>query len=264
MHEFYVSVVARAKAAMPNYFASMPSIEMDVETIPEYQQGTGRSAHYVAGAEDRNAKFRYDPMTYMLESFGTAEILSVHEGYPGHHMQIALVQDQGRFHPLESLFSNSAYAEGWARYAEALSEEAGIYQSKSAKIIRRAWPARGMVADTALHVLGWSNEKVADFLAEAGGTFAQNTESMLDRMAAIPAQLPAYDSGAQEIFALRSEMERALGERFDIKTFHELILRNGNVPMSVLREQVLSATIKNDSQKGQPIVWLLLIQITVI
>lgn len=241
MHEYYVAVVKRAKAAMPDYFAAMPSIEMEVEAIPEYQQGTGRSAHYVTGSKDRNAKFGYDPTTYRTENFGSAEIVSVHEGYPGHHMQIALVQDQPRFHPLESLFGNSAFSEGWARYSEALSEEAGIYQSKSATILRRAWPARGMVADTALHILGWSNDKVAAFLSESGASFADNTDSMLDRMAAIPAQLTAYDSGALEIFALRAEMEAAMGEDFDIKVFHQMILGNGNVPMAVLRKQVSSA-----------------------
>lgn len=248
MHEFYVDVVERSKAVMPNYFAKMPSIQMDVEPIPEYQQGTGRSAHYITGGKDRNAKFRYDPLTYIGENFGSAEIVSVHEGYPGHHLQIALVQDQTKFHPLESLFSNSAFAEGWARYAEALSEEAGIYKSKSARIIRRAWPARGMVADTALHVLGWSNDKVAKFLKASGASYAQNTDSVLDRMAAIPAQLTAYDSGALEIFALRAEMEAAYGKDFDIKAFHDLILKNGNVPMAVLRKQVMNAIDKSKSE----------------
>jgi uncharacterized protein (DUF885 family) len=247
MHDYYVAVVERAKAVMPNYFASIPSIKLEVEAIPEYQQGTGRSAHYVRGSKNRNAKFGYDPTTYRSENFGSAEIVSVHEGYPGHHLQIALVQEQSRFHPLESLFGNSAFTEGWARYAEALSEEAGIYQSKSATILRRAWPARGMVADTALHVLGWSNEEVAAFLSESGASFAENTDSMLDRMAAIPAQLTAYDSGALEIFALRTEMEAALGKDFDIKAFHQMILGNGNVPMAVLRKQVISAINNSES-----------------
>lgn len=241
MHEYFVSVVKRAKKTMSEYFESMPSIEMEVEAIPEYQQGTGRSAHYVTGTEDRTAKFGYDPTTFESENFGTAEIVSVHEGYPGHHMQIALVQDQKNFHPIEANFGNSAFSEGWARYAEALSEEAGIYQSKSAKILRRAWPARGMVADTAMHLLGWSNQKVADFLVESGASFAEDPSLAMDRMAAIPAQLTSYDSGALEIFALRAQMEKAQGEQFDIKEFHRLILMNGNVPMAVLRSQVENA-----------------------
>ena len=169
---------------------------------------------------------------------GSGEIVTVHEGYPGHHMQIALVQDIKPFHPVESLFDNSAYAEGWARYAESLAEEADIYQSKSAKILRRTWPARGMVADTAMHLLGWSNQAVAKILSDSGKSFSKAPDVMMDRMAAMPAQLTAYDSGALEIFALRKEVETAQGEQFDIKQFHALILKNGNVPMAVLREQV--------------------------
>jgi uncharacterized protein (DUF885 family) len=238
LHRFFVGVVERAKRIVPQYFMTMPTISMEVEAIPEYQQGTGRSAHYVVGSKERAAKFGYDPTTFASETFGTAEIVSVHEGYPGHHLQIALVQSQANFHPIEAIFTNSAFSEGWARYAESLSEEAGIYQSQSAKILRRAWPARGMVADTAMHLLGWSDQQVAVFLSSSGASFADDPTVLMDRMAAIPAQLTSYDSGALEIFALREKMEKSLGRAFDIKKFHQLILKNGNVPMEILRQQV--------------------------
>ena len=237
MHEFFVNVVSRAKKIMPEYFLKMPTIKMEVEAIPSYQQGTGQSAHYVSGSTDRLAKFAYDPVSYQSENHGSAEIVSLHEGYPGHHMQIALVQNQQKFHPLEATFSNSAYSEGWARYAESLSEEAGLYRSKSAKILRRAWPARGMVADVALHILGWSNEKVTDYFVESGASFINDTDTMLDRMAVMPSQLTSYDSGALEIFALRRQMEQQMGKDFDIKQFHQLILKNGSVPMDQLKKQ---------------------------
>jgi len=239
MHEFYVAVVDRAKATMPKYFLKMPSIEMEVEAIPEYQQGAGVSAHYNQGSADRKAKFFYDPTTFPLENFGSGEIVSVHEGYPGHHMQIALVQDIKPFHPVADMFSNSAFSEGWARYSETLAEEAGIFQSKSAKILRRTWPARGMVADTGMHLLGWSNETVAEFLSASGKSFAKAPDVMMDRMAAIPAQLTAYDSGVLQIFALRKKVQAAMGARFNIKDFHHQILKNGNVPMSVLEQQII-------------------------
>jgi uncharacterized protein (DUF885 family) len=238
MHAYFVAAVARAKTAMPEYFYNMPDIELMVEAIPKYQQGSGQSAHYVPGNDDRDAKFSYDPTTSVDENYATAEIVSFHEGYPGHHMQIALVQNQQTFHPIEVIFSNSAYIEGWARYAESLSEEAGLYQSKSAKILRRAWPARGMVADVTLHIMGWSNERVADFIRESGASFANDTDVMLDRMAVMPAQLTSYDSGALEIFALRKQMQEQMGDKFNIKDFHQAILKYGSVPMSQLRKQM--------------------------
>ncbi|MFT5453343.1 MAG: hypothetical protein ACI9N9_002849 [Enterobacterales bacterium] len=241
MHSFYVEVVGRSKVAMKDYFLTNPLIELEVEPIPEYQRGSGRSAHYNQGSKDRTAKFHYDPSTFPLQNYGSGEIVTVHEGYPGHHMQIALVQDFKPFHAIESLFDNAAYAEGWARYAESLAEEADIYQSKSAKILRRTWPARGMIADTAMHLLGWSNQAVAKILSDSGQSFSRAPGVMMDRMAAMPAQLTAYDSGALEIFALRKEVEAAQGEQFDIKQFHGLILKNGNVPMAVLRDQIKQA-----------------------
>jgi uncharacterized protein (DUF885 family) len=244
MHEYFEQVVDRSRKAMSNYFTRMPTIGIDVEALPKYQQGSGRPAHYVPGGASRSAKFVYDPTSFGNENYGTAEIVAVHEGYPGHHMQIALVQSQRMLHPIESLFSNAAYTEGWARYSEALAEEAGIYQSKSARILRRAWPARGMVADTALHIIGWSNEEVAEFIKESGHSVSNDPDALLDRMAATPAQLTAYDSGALEIFALRERLEQDRGSDFDVKEFHRLVLKNGNVPMSVLKRQVVPETLK--------------------
>ena len=241
---FYEEVVLRARDAMPEVFAEMPSIALLVTPIPEHEQGTGRSAHYVPGSEDRAARFAFDPTNWASENRGSAELVTVHEGYPGHHMQFALVQAEVGFHPIQAFFSNAAFAEGWARYAEALAEEIDIYRSDAALILRRAWPARGMVADPAMHLLGWSNEQVADFLKASGRPhIVADLDAVLDRMAAIPAQLTAYDSGALEIFALRDRMLAAQGEDFDIKEFHTLVLQNGNVPLWLLKEQV-EATLR--------------------
>jgi uncharacterized protein (DUF885 family) len=140
---------------------------------------------------------------------------------------------------LQRALWNSAYGEGWARYAEHLAEEAGLYRSKSARILRRTWPARGMVADPALHLLGWSNEQVVEFLAESGRPdIVGDPDALLDRMAALPAQLTSYDSGALEIFALREQMRESLGGAFDLRAFHRLVLMNGPVPLHYLRQQV--------------------------
>ncbi|WP_444927559.1 DUF885 domain-containing protein [Microbulbifer sp. TRSA002] len=238
MHQFYERLVDKSRDLTVDFFHEMPLIEMEVKAIPEHEQGSGRSAHYIPGTKERKARFGYDPTTYKDESYASAEKVTIHEGYPGHHMQIALVQEQEKFHKIEDALSNSAFAEGWGRYSEHLAEEAGMYQYGSTKILRRAWPARGMVADTAMHVLGWSDEKVAEFLQDSGASFAKGPRTLMDRMAVMPAQLTSYDSGALEIFALRELMQNELGEDFDIKDFHEIILRNGNVPMAVLSEQV--------------------------
>ncbi|WP_444927561.1 DUF885 domain-containing protein [Microbulbifer sp. TRSA002] len=247
MHQFYERLVDKSRDLTVDFFHEMPLIEMEVKGIPEHEQGSGRGAHYIPGGKGRKARFEYDPTTYKDESYASAEKITIHEGYPGHHMQIALVQGQEKFHKIEDALSNAAFSEGWGRYSEHLAEEAGMYQYGATKILRRAWPARGMVADTAMHVLGWSDEKVAQFLQDSGASYAKDPRTLMDRMAVIPAQLASYDSGALEIFALRELMQNELGEDFDIKDFHEIILRNGNVPMAVLNEQVREF-IKNRKQ----------------
>jgi uncharacterized protein (DUF885 family) len=100
-----------------------------------------------------------------------------------------------------------------------------------------------MVADVGLHMLGWSSDKVADFMRESGASVTNDTDAMLDRMAVMPAQLTSYDSGVLEIFALRQQMQKKQASEFDIKQFHQLILMHGNVPMSMLRNQLNSALV---------------------
>ncbi len=167
-----------------------------------------------------------------------AEITAVHEAYPGHHLQVAIAQDLPRAHELTRLALNSGYVEGWARYAEALAEEIGLYETQTALITRRAWPARGMVVDPGLHVMGWSREQAVEFLMESGRFSLERAQQMVDRIAILPGQLTAYDSGALEIFALRRLAENALGESFDIRAFHDRILEHGPMPLSLLHTLV--------------------------
>ncbi|MCF7220690.1 DUF885 domain-containing protein [Marilutibacter chinensis] len=231
-------VVARSREASRKLFLALPEQEMKVEPFPDFMRGSGASAHYEAAADPTQpAYYRIDSEGWASETRGSAEITAVHEGFPGHHMQLAFAFTQDKT-PLAQLSFNSAYAEGWGRYAERLAEEAGIYSNDYAKIQRRAWPARGMVADTGLHVLGWSREKTVEYLKETGRFGPDETEALADRMAMLPGQLTAYDSGALEIVALREQAEAALGDRFDLRLFHEEVLRHGNVPMQVLRANV--------------------------
>ncbi|MEE8371972.1 MAG: DUF885 family protein [Sphingomonadales bacterium] len=198
------------------------------------------SARYESATRDRPGVFRFDPSTWKEETRGGAEIVSVHEGYPGHHLQISIAREATPLHPVSKLAFNSAYVEGWARYAEALAEELGIYSTDAALIERRSWPARGMITDPALHVLGWSDEEVKAVLIESGRFNEVTAERALDRISVLPAQLTSYDSGALELFALRKMAEEALGEEFDLKTFHGKVLEDGILPLWMLRQKIES------------------------
>ena len=221
------------------YFVKLPDQPVVVESPPAYQQGTGISAHYEQ-QPDLTKPARYVEPTEEWKSAtrGLAEITLVHEAVPGHHLQIALAFESPQGSDIAKLADNSAYVEGWARYAERLSEEAGIYRTDYARISRRIWPARGMVVDPGIHAFGWSRERAVAYLVATGRFDERGAQATVDRIATIPGQLTAYDSGGLEIFALRTEAEAALGSRFDIRQFHQRVLEQGIVPLQELREHV--------------------------
>jgi uncharacterized protein (DUF885 family) len=108
----------------------------------------------------------------------------------------------------------------------------------SGPIRRLAWPARGMVVDPGIHLLGWTREQAIEFMGEAGRLTETELNDMVDRIAIWPGQLTAYDSGGLEIFALREQARERLGERFDIREFHDRVLENGTVPLDALRAHI--------------------------
>jgi uncharacterized protein (DUF885 family) len=159
----------------------------------------------------------------------------VHETVPGHHLQIALAREFPHPSDIFKLADNSAYIEGWARYAERLSEEAGIYETEYARIARRIWPARGMVVDPGIHAFGWTRQRAIDYVKSTGRFDDKTADALVNRIAVLPGQLTAYDSGGLEIFALRREAEAALGSKFDVREFHQRVLEEGVVPLEELK-----------------------------
>ncbi len=229
--------VTREKSAP--LFSKLPAQDMVVEPYPDYLKGTGQSSRYeTTPPSEGAATYRINTDDWETETKGHAQIVAVHEGWPGHHLQIATASAVEGLHPIVQLLSSTAYVEGWARYSEALAEEAGIYDTRYGEISRRAWPARGMVMDPGLHVYGWTEQQVKDLAIESGNFDEKSAEVLLDRIAVIPGQLTAYDTGGLEIFALRKAAEERLGEKFDIKEFHDRILENGAVPLGAMREHV--------------------------
>lgn len=220
-------------------FASLPAQEMIVEPYPEHLRGTGQSSSYeTKPLAEAPAVYRIATDEWRDQTRGEAEIVAVHEGWPGHHLQIATAASIEGAHPIMRLLGSTAYIEGWARYAEMLAEEAGLYESGYGAVSRRAWTARGMVADPGLHVFGWTNEQVKAFVIDSGRFTDETADILLDRVAALPGQLTAYDTGGLEIMRLREEALRRLGPRFDIQEFHARVLENGAVPLAALTAHV--------------------------
>ncbi|NCF15545.1 MAG: DUF885 family protein [Gammaproteobacteria bacterium] len=236
--EFSREMVERAEAEMPNWVSTMPQQPVLVVPFEEHEEGTGRSAHYRPGTDERPGEYRIPLYNPQDQSRGNAEATAFHEAWPGHHLQVAFAKGIEGLHPVTEIIWFSGPGEGWARYSEALAEEMGLYTTTTGPIKRRAWPARGMVADPGIHLFGWTREEAIEFMMESGRFPESMGDQMVDRIAILPGQLTAYDSGGLEILALRRQAEEALGEDFDIGEFHDRILENGTIPLPALRAHI--------------------------
>ena len=241
-------VVAQSRTAFAPLFHSLPDQEILVEPYPPHQQGLGLDARY-DHSEDPSV-----PATYRIpvERFAQASragniTTSWHEGIPGHHLVFGRRAGK-KMHPLRRMIISPAYNEGWAQYAEALAQQSAAEASDTGRIVLAIGGSRPMTIDLAIHSLGWDRDRVAAFLQDRGGAGA-GLDGRLERAAARPGQFLAYLPAQMEIRALRDEAERALGSRFDIRDFHEVVLEDGPVPMWFLREKVTEWV--NSKQAGR-------------
>ncbi len=236
--EFSRGMVELAEVEMPNWVTRMPEQAVEVVPFEAHEEGTGRSAHYNPATSERPGEYRIPLYQPEEQSRGNAEATAFHETWPGHHLQVAISQSTEGLHPVTRIIWFSGPGEGWARYSEALAEEMGLYKTTTGPIKRRAWPARGMVVDPGIHLFGWTREQAIEFMQESGRFPDARSDEMVDRIAILPGQLTAYDSGGLEIVALREQAEAALGATFDIREFHDRVLENGTIPLTQLRTHI--------------------------
>lgn len=237
--DFSRQAVDRARRALPAWFDVIPKADVVVEAVPGFLEKTASSSYEPAAADgSRPGVYRINLYQPEAQTRANAELTAIHETYPGHHFQLSVAAEQPGRHPISLLVGSGSYIEGWARYAEALAEEMGVYSTDFVRINRRLWPAHGMVVDPGLHVLGWTREQAVDYVFLTGRLSLHEAEALVDRIIAMPSQLTTYDTGAIEFFALRAKAEKALGQKFDIRAFHSEVLRYGAVTLPMLREIV--------------------------
>ena len=234
---FTRDAIERARQALPQWFLTIPKADIIIEPIPDFLEKTASSGYEPPAADgSRPGTFLINLYQPEKQKRSSAEITAFHETYPGHHFQISMASEMPVGHLITQLPVSGGYIEGWARYSEALAEEMGLYLSAYSRIARRLWPAHGMVVDPGIHVLGWTRQQAIDFVFATGSFSEHAAESLIDRVIAMPAQLTCYDTGALEFFALRKKAEEALGPKFDIKAFHDQLLKYGSVTLPMLRE----------------------------
>jgi uncharacterized protein (DUF885 family) len=178
-----------------------------------------------------------------------AEAVAFHEAVPGHHFQSQLLVESGELPLLRRILSLTAYDEGWGLYSERLADEMGLYSDDLARLgmlTADSMRAARLVVDTGLHALGWSRARAVAYCRERTPMAHHDIEVEIDRYIADPGQALAYMVGRLEIQRLRGEAERALGERFDVRAFHDVVLGSGSLPLALLGELVAEWTAAAD------------------
>jgi len=229
---------AKEKTAA-SLISQMPRQDVVIRPLPTFEGSAGVGSRFQQEPDPtKPAVFLINLGSWKTQTRAEAEIVTVHETTPGHYLQKALAQELQPPTKLSKFVDYAAYTEGWARYAEAMSEEAGIYDTEDAAVVRRLWPARGMVVDPGLHAFHWTRQQAIDYIVASGHFTAEEANDYVDRIAVMPGQLTSYDSGCLEIMALRSKAGTRLGKRFDLRRFNKTILEEGVVPLSELRAHV--------------------------
>ena len=234
----YRKLVARAGAGLPKLFAGVPSEQLGVKAQDADDQG---GAYYQAAADGHPAALVVNIARLNTRPLWETETLALHEGVPGHHLQVARAHELADLPEFRRFGWDAAFGEGWALYAESLGPELGFFAepfSTFGHLNSELLRAARLVADTGIHSLGWTRQQAIDYLAANTANAASDNEIEVDRYIAAPGQALGYKIGQLRIKALRDKAQAALGERFDIRRFHGAVLDNGPLPLAMLDRQV--------------------------
>jgi len=229
-------------AQLPKLFNTLPRTPYGVEPVPAEIAPKYTTGRYAGGRAAGEPGF-YWVNTYALDRRPLYELeaLTLHEAVPGHHLQIALANEQTSLPVYRRNFYTSAFGEGWGLYAEYLGLEVGFYTdpySNFGRLTYEMWRACRLVVDTGMHTMGWSRQQAIDFLAQNTALSMHNVTTEVDRYISWPAQALSYKLGELTIKRLRQKAETALGDKFNVREFHDAVLANGSVPLSVLEQQI--------------------------
>jgi uncharacterized protein (DUF885 family) len=237
----YRRTIARASSRMPQLFNAIPSDELAVKPVQALGAETQGAAYYEAGSPDRMAALVVNTSRLNTRPMWEIETLTLHEAVPGHHLQVARAQNNSELPAFRRYGWYGAYGEGWAQYAESLGPELGLLRdpfSRFGYLADELLRAARLVADTGIHAMGWSRQQALDYLNANTANPPSDNEVEVDRYIAHPGEALGYKLGQLRFASLRLEAQTALGERFDLRAFHDAVLENGALPLGVLERQV--------------------------
>ena len=238
-----VAAIETMKGDLPKLFNTFPKADMEVKAVEAFREKSAGKAFYSRPAPDGSRPGIYYANLYTMADMPTyqLEALAFHEGIPGHHMQIAIAQELEGIPSFRKFGGYTAYSEGWGLYSELVPKELGYYSdpySDFGRLAMEIWRAARLVVDTGIHSKKWTREQAVQYLMDNTPNPQGDCEKAIDRYIVMPGQATAYKIGMLKIVELRERARTQLGDQFDIREFHDIVLRDGAVPLAVLEETV--------------------------
>ena len=237
--------IKRAWEPLDEWFGIKPEAPCGVKPVPPESEADAAPGYYFAPASDGSRPGMYYVNTYKANerSIVTCESIAFHEAIPGHHLDRTIATELKDIPPLQRKYSTTAFTEGWALYAEQLADEMGLFSDDFQQLGRLgndAWRSCRLVVDTGMHAMGWDRAKAVNFFLKNSPIEPVNAEIEIDRYITWPGQACAYKMGQRKIMSLRALAEKTLGDKFDIRDFHDEVLKDGGMNLVTLDEKLRS------------------------
>jgi uncharacterized protein (DUF885 family) len=239
----YRGYLGPMQAKLPQLFGRLPKAGFEVAPVPDYLEKTSSDAYYESGTPDgsRPGRIRVNTYNPTGRCLCDAESIAYHEGLPGHHLQISISQELEGVPDFRKFGGYTAFSEGWGLYAERLGKDVGFYQdpySDYGRLQGDIWRAIRLVVDTGVHSQHWTRQQMVDYFHDHSAINETSVQSETDRYIAWPSQALAYKVGQLKILELRDRAKKALGDKFDIRAFHDQVLDSGALPLDVLDQRI--------------------------
>ena len=239
----YRGYIGPMQAKLPQLFGRLPKAPLEVVAVPDYIAKNMYPAYYEPGTPDgsRPGRLRVNLYNATERNLDQVEAIAYHEGIPGHHLQFSIAQELTGLPDFRKHEDYTAFVEGWALYSERLGKEVGFYQdpySDYGRLEADNWRAIRLVIDTGVHSQHWTRQQMVDFFQDHSGMDETTIQTEVDRYIAWPGQALAYKIGQLKLLELRDRAKKALGDKFDLRAFHDEVLDSGALPLDVLSDRI--------------------------
>ncbi len=237
------NLINTMKGRLDELFLTLPEADIQVKAVEPFREKSAGKAFYSAPAIDGSRPGIYYANLYDMQAMPTyqMEALAYHEGIPGHHMQIAIAQELEDIPMFRKMSFYTTYVEGWGLYSEILPKEIGFYEdpySDFGRLAMELWRSIRLVVDTGIHAKKWTREEAIEYYTKNSPNAESDAVKMVERHIVMPGQATAYKVGMNKILELRGKAKKELGDDFDIRKFHDVILLDGALPLNLLEEKV--------------------------